>query len=290
MPALPTELEQMIFVTAALDYPLSAPKLALVARRTQLWVEPLVYEAIIVQHPSNTSRKATVDGFLYAISRKPADFFARHVKILILSYLKQSQITRILSVCTGVVSLGCWTGCNAQLGRFIARSPLRPRRLSTCLENTMAMNEDPDFGSPFYRNVTHLELDDSWSRWMTWAPAFALLPRLTHLALSFTFPVQIGNMLLDALRQILGGCKTLELCVLFLAAGSGQKWYQSSNSLFVEKVIRDPRVVMMPWSLSHVRWASECWGSWSMWSCAGAIALRQRELYARGEYVQLSAF
>ncbi|KAJ6550049.1 hypothetical protein B0H19DRAFT_1160293 [Mycena capillaripes] len=53
---LPPELERLIFEIAALESPKSMPALILVARRVQIWIEPLLYGVLALTPGAKTQR------------------------------------------------------------------------------------------------------------------------------------------------------------------------------------------------------------------------------------------
>ncbi|KAJ7182911.1 hypothetical protein C8R43DRAFT_1116525 [Mycena crocata] len=78
---LPAELEREIFRLAAKICPQTAPTLLRVARRVLVWVEPLLYETLILD--------CSVDDSLHpslrlVLETKPPDFFRQHVRNLFL--------------------------------------------------------------------------------------------------------------------------------------------------------------------------------------------------------------
>ncbi|KAK7448783.1 hypothetical protein VKT23_013514 [Stygiomarasmius scandens] len=102
---LPPELEREIFELTAKTYRGTAVKLALVARKTQVWMERLLYHSIILDSAEQIRR------FLCTIAARPAAFFAEYVKRLYLTtWVELDTTLRLLSVCTGITHLTSWAG------------------------------------------------------------------------------------------------------------------------------------------------------------------------------------
>ena len=123
-------------------------------------IEPIIYEMVTLDS------RAKLNGFLYTMCHRSLDFFARHVKTLLMSSVEDRDFLEILSACTGVVNLACW---NCGQERLIEPSP-GLCRLSTHLD---CMSRST------FVNVTHLEVVGAWPDTET----LSLFPSLTHLAL-----------------------------------------------------------------------------------------------------------
>ncbi|KAJ7879703.1 hypothetical protein B0H13DRAFT_1571256, partial [Mycena leptocephala] len=66
-PLLPPELERIIFELAAFVNPASMPSLLLVAPRVKIWIEPLLYETLIIT-PNNASHHTPRGLFVHRVS------------------------------------------------------------------------------------------------------------------------------------------------------------------------------------------------------------------------------
>ncbi|KAF7319175.1 hypothetical protein HMN09_00254000 [Mycena chlorophos] len=186
---LPVELERIIFELAARADIGTALKLVRVAHRVRDWVEPIIYQTVVVSRPSEELRlfrterpmfrrrntKAARMGpptlpFIRTLAHRPQDFFARHVHTLHLANLNEFELMTVLSSCTGVTELG-WQNCTLMPEVAILVNALELTRLSI----------DPTF-CDFARlqtTITHLD--------MTVLPPEGILKQfvaLTHLSLS----------------------------------------------------------------------------------------------------------
>ncbi|KAF7369482.1 hypothetical protein MVEN_00277900 [Mycena venus] len=83
---LPLELERDIFELCALSWPISIPKLMLVARCVKEWVEPLLYRIIALgPYGTVTGNPCFTDNIISsAIHQKPPTFFHSAVRHLML--------------------------------------------------------------------------------------------------------------------------------------------------------------------------------------------------------------
>ncbi|KAF8169845.1 hypothetical protein K438DRAFT_1982973 [Mycena galopus ATCC 62051] len=130
------KLEREIFELAASIDVATALRLTVVARRVQVWVEPIIYSTVVVAHApevsaqtqysrtilnsgraprSMSSRKAStsqlsqIPRFIRTIPFRPTSFFARHVKCLRVGNLNESELVTVMSTCTGISDLGWWS-------------------------------------------------------------------------------------------------------------------------------------------------------------------------------------
>ncbi|KAJ7049938.1 hypothetical protein C8F01DRAFT_1001456 [Mycena amicta] len=180
---LPYELEREIFELTARAYPEFAPQLALVCKYVQTWVEAVIYETIVVGAPNRTQRL-----FLNTVAVRPPSFFGRTVRNLhIATGLSAHHAHRLLTICTSLSSLTCWSPLLIspnELYALLDRS-LYLRRLSIDASLlwapiSSADAHHPSFAHPLFAKLTHLEIvNPPW--WFGWSPLLAL-PRLTHLA------------------------------------------------------------------------------------------------------------
>lgn len=269
MSALPFELEQDIFQNAANADRRSALSLALVARRVQLWVEPIIYNRVALQYGGSESARI-LEGFMSAIKTKPASFFASYVKTLLLSDIPACIVMEILAVCTGLADLRVWPHTPSVVTRFVVASSIRPIHLSFSAEYLAAHGSAPDFSLPFYQELTHLELHDTWGQLMSWAPSFAMLPELTHLAFAFGSPFSCGSIASYGLSAILANCTKLKVCVLRCVLSEDELRFGQDAA--IAHSIVDPRVVVVGWRRSQARWAGSLWNEKAnLWNQAEAI-------------------
>ncbi|KAF4597933.1 hypothetical protein EYR38_006325 [Pleurotus pulmonarius] len=211
IPHLPPELQRDIFELTALAYPQLAPKLLLVASRSDVpsRIEPVIYRVIVLDYPFKG-----VDLFMRTLESKPSSFFAKHVKTLCLTAsVTFPYCTRVLSVCTGVEDLICWCPSPVSgLLPLISNHPLR--KLSIKMETLFPVEAAPDFTHPIFRFITHLDIvnprsgpdDAHWH-------GLANLPRLTHLAIGDLFYWQEKDIT-NTIPFLLENCENLEALIL----------------------------------------------------------------------------
>lgn len=236
-------------------------------------VEPTIYKSVALKYGSVESARV-LEGFVSALQTKPALFFATYVKTLLLSDIPTCYIMRILAVCTGLTDLRVWPNTPSPFAHFVVTSSIRPTHLSFSAEHLARNSRFPDFGLPFYQELTHLELHDTWGQLLSWAPNFAMLPQLTHLALGFGFPFCCGSIPNLGLSTILENCSKLKVCVLRCMLNEEELRF--GQGLAIVNSVADPRVVVVPWCRSRARWEDGLWNEKAdLWNRAeGIIATR----------------
>ncbi|KAJ7602246.1 hypothetical protein DFH06DRAFT_369329 [Mycena polygramma] len=187
-PRLPPELECIIFEIAALTSPRSIPELMRVAQRVKAWVEPILYR--VVEGFPLIPR----DLLLRTIQKKSptSSFFSSVVKHIYLDNppgaapLQLSDVETILAACCRCSDLFvAWSQASLQFVPVLNRLECL-RRLTIDLRSLFDFTPI-DCTQPFLRNLTHLELLDSYE--LSGHPAgLALLPHLTHLAFNDAIP------------------------------------------------------------------------------------------------------
>ncbi|KAJ7663930.1 hypothetical protein DFH06DRAFT_336448 [Mycena polygramma] len=251
-PIFPPEIEREILEQAA-QFQGNSVTLALVARRTQIWIERLIYETVTLgtQH--------LCDQFLRTLDSRPAHFFTDNVKSLCIpADIKPLDAERVLKACQGVVNLAIWLEPQADpLFPFV--SSLRPTRLS--INHALFGSCEPDFQHPFFSKVTHLELVD-WLEWPT--SLHHLSAHLTHLAVDYDSHTD-GSM--ARLSDILSSCRSLVVCIALVS--NDEIMIIVSHRL---ASIEDPRLVVLSESDVLENWEASLRGTdASMWSFAEGI-------------------
>ncbi|KAJ6571221.1 hypothetical protein B0H19DRAFT_1129421 [Mycena capillaripes] len=215
-PKLPRELERIIFEMAALSRPCLIPTLILVAWRIKDWLEPLLYRAVMV----SAVPPRQLLGFhifrerilLRAIDNKPPAFFQNHVRHLFLENApNREDMEAILTACDHVTHLV-----------FLVRSPspFLPvlaslqclQRFTIGIEALFTGWSGVDFAHPVFRNITHLELLETYYPDVERiSPGLLLVPHLTHIAFNIDLPPR-GSPLDTQLRA-----DARLMCIIFLA-------------------------------------------------------------------------
>ncbi|KAJ7615195.1 hypothetical protein DFH06DRAFT_1367255 [Mycena polygramma] len=204
-PRLPPELECTIFEIAALSSPRSIPELMRMAQRVKAWVEPILYHVVFLCAPASLSKQLIprqVEGFpliprdllLQAIREKPpsSSFFSSVVKHIYLddppgaAPLQLSDVETILAACCRCSDLFvAWSQASLRFVPVLNRLECL-RRLTVDLRSLFEFTPI-DSAQPFLRNLTHLELLDSYE--LSGHPAgLVLLPHLTHVAFNDAIP------------------------------------------------------------------------------------------------------
>lgn len=143
----------------------------------------------------------------------------------------------------------------------------------------------PDFESPLFRRVTHLDLTDSWELWTQWSN-WHLIPNLTHLEL------RLGSendykLIRPKILHILSTCEKLKVLALLVS-------YQPGCILGLT-AIGDPRCVFLRQTTLTENWEAHTRGFSDRWSQAGTLVKAQRRtvaLHARpclGEFYYIAS-
>ncbi|KAF7360118.1 hypothetical protein MVEN_00740200 [Mycena venus] len=272
---LPVELEREIFELAASTDVATALRLAIVARRVQAWVEPIIYSRVVVVNApevsaqtqssryilrgrttrAQSSRKAPnqpqIPRFIRTIPLRPASFFARHVKCLQIGNLSEPHLVAVLSACIGISELGWWSN---------ALTP--PVAAALCSLNSLyRLSVDLSFqldfpqlnAAPMFSTLTHFDisLHNHHYHHQPLIPTLKRFPALTHLSVAHGYVVPPVTWCDDVFES----CPRLKILL------------RLSDSLFFEELSglrqrhADLRVVVMQQPVGDwtARWVHDTW-------------------------------
>ncbi|KAJ7051534.1 hypothetical protein C8F01DRAFT_1174869 [Mycena amicta] len=225
-PKLPPELECHIFQLAARLNPELVPALLVVAWRVKEWIEPLLYNTLIIQTEVTAKianvRSCTMD-LITGTHAKSPKFLRKNVVNCMLCVLVAEQASTILSVLQGVENLfisisGELPDPQHPVPPEILNLPLK--QLYTGIQDIVTLERLDPLAYPCFRNLTHFELFTNPSAWgrdiapwpkppaeppTSWA-FLTRLPSLTHLALNNGCPAVVSEFLLShcvSLRALL---------------------------------------------------------------------------------------
>ncbi|KAJ7777148.1 hypothetical protein B0H16DRAFT_1504471 [Mycena metata] len=258
-PLLPPEIEREIFEMTAAQFPGNAVNLMSVARRTQVWMEQLIYKTITL------SDQQLCDKFLRTLDSRPADFFTANVKSLCVpGDIEPLGAERVLKACQGVINLAIWLPPqNTPLFPYV--SSLRPIRLSINVPALFGSPCEPDLKHPFFSRVEYLELVD-WLDCASHLHIEYLSSCLTHLALDFDRYTEGAT---PRLRDILASCPSLVVCLGLVS--NDDAMIIASDTLALAK-IDDPRLLILSDSDVVENWEASLGGSdESVWAFAEDI-------------------
>ncbi|KAJ7112067.1 hypothetical protein C8R43DRAFT_153863 [Mycena crocata] len=260
LPRFPIELERQIFEICACWYPISIPKLILVAWRVKEWVEPLLYRTIVLSNitpiAGYPSAAAPIKSLLCS---KPTSFLRTHVRNVHLGEADELTRKLILSECTGIENL--WTRQHPNDAVIQLLAALSPRHLYAIIHPLL------DTLSPshsFFSKMTHLQLiGDAWNpapnHMGNWS-GLSLIPQLTHL--SFIDPVFI-----TICRPLLHSCKLLALLVC-LDTFEGDQQSRADERIQAEGLQQDLRFVAMRCEYFHKDWQMGVYTGSDYWTRA----------------------
>ncbi|KAJ7478694.1 hypothetical protein B0H11DRAFT_1281584 [Mycena galericulata] len=194
-PKIPPELERYIFELCALADRSGIPSLLRVAHRVHVWIEPLLYHALVLDY-SQPCRLTPADS-------RDAAFLASHVKHLNLTGpMPHDQLCALLAACTGTTNLALWVPTPLpDLLPFLQALTLT--RLSADTTHLFGGPLRVNFAHPALRALTHLDiLAAGFDDWRLSAGLATGLPHLTHLAFRDKFHPHV-------LRGALAHCKAL---------------------------------------------------------------------------------
>ncbi|KAJ7643137.1 hypothetical protein DFH06DRAFT_602914 [Mycena polygramma] len=262
-PPLPTELEREIFETTALMHPLMIPVLLRVARRVFIWIEPLLYRAVVLKEATDPTR-------VFFNSTKPAEFFhstVRHLAVRPSVHSTAAEARQLLHLCKGTVDLiWCITLPYHPLLPILAQ--MRVQRLGADLRNLFGGPIDPKHF--FFASLTHLHLFESDRTAMQQIRGqISGLPALTHLCVS-------SQADRDDLLAMLAQCPRLGL--LLVLWGSFQR---SIYRRFQTPCVYDVRFVICQLEERDywANWEAGARGFSDLWSQGDDFVARKR----RGE-------
>ncbi|KAJ7768759.1 hypothetical protein B0H14DRAFT_2539354 [Mycena olivaceomarginata] len=188
-----------------------------VCRRAQSWIEPLIYERIQLLEWNGMD---AVPQLLATIDARPANFFAAHVKHLYFpSTVPLPAVQRVLSVCTGAVSVGCHLPYRILAPLLV---PLPLQRL--CVSEFVPPSASADL-SPWAASLTQLGLTQSLPP--DTGTLFAALPTLTYLAVDFHAlpnPDSDNPSMSAALVRLLAAYPRLHGLVLMAPTKADYRW------------------------------------------------------------------
>ncbi|KAJ7059857.1 hypothetical protein C8F01DRAFT_206091 [Mycena amicta] len=267
-PALPPELERIIFELAAWNDKDMMKALLCVARRVRIWIQPLV-------HRVYTIRATNLDSFdpLQTLVDERPTRAKKDVLFLGVSddFIRQ-DIQLILSTCTSIIDLGLWT-------TYIYTELLRDMQQLTSLtrlsidlldlfggENHFTL-PPPGLLAPFSR-VTHLDIISSVSPKLLDVLRSPAFPALTHVAFA-DFPEFIDDVLSIPERKA-----TLRLVVICLEMTD----YLNENEDVArrEEEIKDPRFCVVAYENFLREWELSAWGGRDFWVRAEERAAERR--------------
>ncbi|TFK61131.1 hypothetical protein BDN72DRAFT_965335 [Pluteus cervinus] len=262
-PFLPAELEREIFEIAARSLEPPTTKncndLLLVAKRAQIWVEPIIYETVAYSNRGSNELQC----FPVPQSQR------HHIRNLLLSGpIDINFVYSLLRECHNVTNLALWCPVSPTTLEIIITLPLHT--LSGNFHGLTVPNHLPLFDtgirytiSPF-KTVTHLEFSNYCSDWDMCAE-LADLPGLTHLSFNNDVPSAV-------LKGALEACLGLKVLISL-------GFHYSDRQLFVfsekEKYsgLDDIRLVHLSQPASDVMsdWLEEANGGVSFWKVADKV-------------------
>ncbi|KAF7292197.1 hypothetical protein MIND_01247000 [Mycena indigotica] len=247
-PALPPELELVIFRTAAKASLHTLYTLLFVARRTRLWLEPLLYATLRFGPEYKSPDLTTMD-----TSRQA--FLADTVRHVIVSGYINIPPVEPLRICSNITHLAL--GFSTQ--DPVVREALLLLRHLRCLafDPRVCQLMPSDAALPVFAGITRLELFYV----VPGATDFcAALPRLTHLALN---TLDEGVII-----KILAACPQLLLLVIL---------QDEENPMGVlprapEALTHDQRLVIT----AYVDWDEGALNRWNYWAVAEEFLAQKR--------------
>ncbi|KAJ7915063.1 hypothetical protein B0H13DRAFT_2001033 [Mycena leptocephala] len=256
-PRLPPELERHIFELAALTDRKRIPSYLRVAHRVHLWIEPLLYDTVLLDHPTHppNTRRPPDERRLTPADTRDAAFLASHVHHLNLSgSIPHDQLHALLAACTGTGTLALWLPLPRppNMLPLLLATPLK--RLSADLAYLFGGALRVDLGHAAFAALTHLELltapFDDWGL----HAGLARAPALTHLAFRDKFHPCV-------LRGALAHCRGLRAV--------GVIWSARRSAVDVrEGEVVDARLFMTICRDHVEEWETSVRGGWDIWARA----------------------
>ncbi|KAJ3864184.1 hypothetical protein EV359DRAFT_41564 [Lentinula novae-zelandiae] len=269
---LPTDIVREIFETTARNFPRTGAKLAGLCKRTQYWMEWIIYETVVLDHPPTRT-----SAFLRTIDARPAEFFYQRVKNLYLSYtLTLDEAQKILSVCSGLTHLTCWAQSSQRLGWLLPLlSSSTLTRLSIKLDMLKTRGPLFSFSDKIFQGLTHLEIvcppPVNTGMSVDWTTLMEL-PKLKHFIIGNLFS-RDHFYLLPIIRGLLDASASLEVLTIL------SKDPQMLEALDCQE-FNDPRLVIFPrfnWPLDlPTYWKNLYTGELDAWEPSAQKGMKQR--------------
>ncbi|KAJ7670096.1 hypothetical protein DFH06DRAFT_1125492 [Mycena polygramma] len=282
LPVLPEDLERDIFELSAHSCRLSTLRLMLVARRVKIWVEPLLYQSLVsrsfvwshigaVDYPVLRGLPTLLD---IVETKGTSSFLRDRVRNLMLPSFAPGDINTvaaILSACSGVQNLYMNVASALSMPTLLpilAQLPLT--RLCCNVQFLFGPRSQIDFTHQLFAQITHIEVFDkprtrvdglkSWSN-------LALVPHLTHV--SFVDPsfISVSPALLCA-------SNSLRAVVVMAHRWAAQPLIDSQPD--GEKLLKDPRFVVMDYIDMQLDWQVGAHGRMDYWWRANDFIARRR--------------
>ncbi|KAJ6569157.1 hypothetical protein B0H19DRAFT_1134724 [Mycena capillaripes] len=286
-PRLPEDLERQIFEIAALENSRTPiPTLLRVARRTHIWLKPLLYRVWVLSAERNDIYGGVMFLIQERLCRKSISWdFVRH---LFMRFKGGAvAVDLVLSKCTGVQDLVFDCG-PSQPRQFLPHlGVMQLRRLGIHMEHMFGTLETMDLRDRVFASLTHLlilDFDKDASPGVPgttvelWPPQLALLPRLTHIAFVGSVPAAI-------LHSVLKECTALQVLV------SLRKWMRywvyppqttPVQTLHRQLRVEDVRFVFIPFKSLSESWEVGARGGEDVWVCADKFVAAKRRVEIAG--------
>ncbi|KAJ7656029.1 hypothetical protein DFH06DRAFT_1199987 [Mycena polygramma] len=192
-PSLPPEIERQVFELSALADSRTIPRLLPVARRVNIWIEPLLYRIVSVVDLSPEHRnKHQIPEHVFhkMLESKPLPLWLDQTRQLSVAIRGGDHMEQVLSMCRNTSNLALILHPHDLFGGYklakslalVAKMPLV--RLSAHI-GSLFHPDAADFSHPVFARLTHLTLLDTFADHMMWATDLGKLPYLTHVSLNF---------------------------------------------------------------------------------------------------------
>ncbi|TFK74632.1 hypothetical protein BDN72DRAFT_955630 [Pluteus cervinus] len=218
MPELPEDIERLVLEYTALLFPEMTLQLIMISRSVKRWIEPLLYRNVILKE-INMARQ-----FIHTLNRRPREFFLTYVRGLCLPYsVTNEEATQILKACANVSALSFWVFADQVMDPTldaICQLPLTVLGMRLEAFNGTLL-EEPEISKMPYRNITHLDIYDDKSVWLSWTwEGWDAFTALTHLTFWDAFHSwehwSNETQAYDSPLRFLQLCKSLRLCLFYL--------------------------------------------------------------------------
>lgn len=260
-PSFPDELQRLIFEIAARKSGVCALKLVVLDRRVRIWIEPIIYESIVVRNKLSASR------LLETMKMKPPMLFDANVRSLAFgSTVTFLQAKAILEKCSRrIMNFAVW-GFDRNPSIFLPFIRLPSlRRLSLTSHSPSELNIPPGVLS----SLTHLILDGPY----TWyhlrnaihhlkhtdedhtdhITATALFPNLTHFC--------VDSLNWGSAQSLLKIAKNLKYFAIIVPLRF------KAIPIITQRIVElgDPRVVVMEHDYNIKHWEGSVRGGADVW-------------------------
>ncbi|KAJ7911341.1 hypothetical protein B0H13DRAFT_2482182 [Mycena leptocephala] len=281
---LPPELERLIFETAAFLHPEAMSALLRVARRVKIWIEPLIYRALLISSSKESHRHHWSAVHSTMQTTRSRFLLREHVRHLYFTdAIWMGFLTEFLTLCDGTTHLA-FSSATTQPGLLQILAALPLQRISCFLHILFSPSGPVNFSHSLFERITHLDAFDwAYKDWDSWS-GLEQMPQLTHLS----FRHHIRSSICE---RALKSCRRLQVLVIVWLPQSDLHAIRANIKpprFTEEALIQDPRFVMVHIQDFVLDWERSARGGSDYWFAAESLVHRRRVGETKDYFIDLA--